>query len=96
MSAKAVDWFVLVAPRRRTPEEASFAVELGFVGWGKLEMSPFDDWRDGRCTFVGDCCGSVAELVVRRGIASEHYALATGRARMRVAARILFTLATWD
>jgi len=39
LSATAVGWFVLTARRGRTPVKVSFAAVLGFVRWGKLELS---------------------------------------------------------
>lgn len=88
LSVKAVVGFVLTARRGRTVVDVSFAAVLDFVRRGKLGLSAFDDWRVFRGRFVAGCCASGAELVVRLGIASELYALATARARTVLGERI--------
>lgn len=88
MSAKTVGWFVLTARRGRTTADVSFAAVHGFARRGKLELLVFDDSRGFRGRFVEGWFGVSSSVVVRRGIASEHYALATGRARTVIGERI--------
>jgi hypothetical protein len=88
LSATAVGWFVVTVRRRRGPVEVSFAVVLDFVRRAKLESAALDECRGFRGWFVEGTCASGASLVVRRGIASEHYAFATGHAMTRFAERI--------